>query len=388
MTSFLIYLFGVGFFSFLGILIIDFIPLFLTWQSRIKIGSITDQSIWKSKMTLIACSWLHKTPVAKVTDQTRLIIVDMLRGNYKKNSIQSWQKAALVLGLTSQYQNQNNQEIKVHLDRFLASIFDENGNWKSLPKEVDEVMMAHACIQIPWLNKDKYRPAFDQMYALILELKGVDGTVNYRRHTPLLRFVDTLGFICPFLVHYGTIYNVPEAIDLSVLQLQTYQKYGLMVNRAIPCHTYRTDDKQPVGLFGWGRGLGWYAYGLLDTYLALPESHSAKSSFVTAIQDVAKDALLYQKENGSWSWLLFNSSANSDSSITAIMAWYLSVMPEELQTEQSKNASKNASKYLQNVTRRNGVVDFSQGDTKGVGVYAQTFDILPFTQGFVLRCKD
>ena len=41
--------------------------------------------------------------------------------------------------------------------------------------------------------------------------------------------------------------------------------------------------------------------------------------------------------------------------------------------------------YLQSVTQRNGAVDFSQGDTKTIGVYSQKFEILPFTQGFVLR---
>jgi unsaturated rhamnogalacturonyl hydrolase len=40
---------------------------------------------------------------------------------------------------------------------------------------------------------------------------------------------------------------------------------------------------------------------------------------------------------------------------------------------------------LQKVTRRNGAIDFSQGDTKGIGMHSQRFDILPFTQGFVLR---
>ncbi|WP_234110736.1 hypothetical protein [Chryseobacterium sp. R2A-55] len=30
-------------------------------------------------------------------------------------------------------------------------------------------------------------------------------------------------------------------------------------------------------------------------------------------------------------------------------------------------------------------VDFSLGDTKAIGLYSQNFDILPFTQGFVLR---
>lgn len=30
-------------------------------------------------------------------------------------------------------------------------------------------------------------------------------------------------------------------------------------------------------------------------------------------------------------------------------------------------------------------VDFSQGESKAIGVYSQTFDILPFTQGLVFR---
>ena len=37
------------------------------------------------------------------------------------------------------------------------------------------------------------------------------------------------------------------------------------------------------------------------------------------------------------------------------------------------------------VTKKNGEVDFSQGDTKDIGVYSVLFDILPFAQGFALR---
>ena len=42
-------------------------------------------------------------------------------------------------------------------------------------------------------------------------------------------------------------------------------------------------------------------------------------------------------------------------------------------------------KYLMKVTRRNGIVDFSQGDTKDIGVYSQLFDKMPFTQGLAIR---
>lgn len=38
-------------------------------------------------------------------------------------------------------------------------------------------------------------------------------------------------------------------------------------------------------------------------------------------------------------------------------------------------------------TRRSGEIDFSQGDTKGIGIYSQTYNIMPFTQGIVTRLK-
>ena len=44
--------------------------------------------------------------------------------------------------------------------------------------------------------------------------------------------------------------------------------------------------------------------------------------------------------------------------------------------------------YLMKVTRRNGEVDFSQGDTKDIGVYSMLFNRLPFTQGFCIRMKN
>ena len=43
--------------------------------------------------------WLIRTPTVRLTDQTRLLWLDMLRGEYRRAAIQHWQEAALVLGL-------------------------------------------------------------------------------------------------------------------------------------------------------------------------------------------------------------------------------------------------------------------------------------------------
>jgi unsaturated rhamnogalacturonyl hydrolase len=54
-------------------------------------------------------------------------------------------------------------------------------------------------------------------------------------------------------------------------------------------------------------------------------------------------------------------------------------------SEQCLESTDKAISYLMKVTRRNGAVDFSQGDTKDIGVYSMLFNILPFTQGFCIR---
>ena len=57
--------------------------------------------------------------------------------------------------------------------------------------------------------------------------------------------------------------------------------------------------------------------------------------------------------------------------------------------EQSKdatflNAARQTEKALMKATRRNGAVDYCQGDTYGIGYYSQIFSVMPFVQGLTL----
>jgi unsaturated rhamnogalacturonyl hydrolase len=376
------------FFSILILLIvgIDVVPQFNIWQSRIKIGQFASQSDWRAKVFETSKKWIFNTPTIKLTDNSRLIIIDILKGNYKKSAIQHWQEAALVLGLIEEYKSSQSETTKVILANYCDGKIDATGNWKNPPTEIDGVILGYALLSLPWMNTAKNKPAFDQLYHLILSLKGEDGTIAYKKHSKNFRYVDTIGFICPFLVKYGVTYNNEEAIDLAVLQIAEFNKYALLNDTFIPCHTYNLQSKLPVGLFGWGRGLGWYAIGLIDSWNALPEHHPAKKQLQESVIQFAKMAMRFQQKNGGWHWLISNTSSRFDSSTAATLAWFLTnaaTLPE-LQNEATTSA-QNALQFLQKVTRRNGAVDFSQGDTKGIGIHSHEFDILPFTQGFVLR---
>ena len=363
----------------LGIVIIlclsDDGPEFYTWLKRIKIGRLKQN--WQSKVKAKALLWLNKTPKIPIKDQRRRIWLEWVKNKYYSNTIQSWQQASLLLGLKVNYENTQDQKVKKEMLTFYNKTIDEQGHWINPSQEVDAALLAFALSETPFIEISKIKPALESTYQLLSSKIGDDGTIMYRTSTQNYRYVDTIGFVAPFLVKYGLLFNSDEAISLAINQIKTFETYGVLKNK-IPCHAYDIHTKNPVGIYGWARGMAWWVLGTLETYKALPDNHSEKEYLNILLSQITETLLILQKEDGSFSWNLFMLEDRSDSSATAVFAWLFKERKEI-------KASQKALQYLQSVTRRDGAVDFSQGDTKGLGVYAQEFNILPFTQGFLLR---
>ena len=362
------------------ILLNDIIPIMKTWVSRIHIGRYDNKDIWKNAIAEKSIKWINNTPKIKVTDNTRLVIIDKLKGNYSKSAIQHWQHAALLLGLNEDENNKANESI----NQYLNSHFDGNGQWKEKPEFVDCAILSYAVMKCD--TTDKYKPSLDYTYELIKELVGEDNTVKYRKSMPNYRYVDTVGFISPFLVKYGLKYNDEKAIELGIKQITEYYKYGFDSENNIPFHAYDVNNKYKLGLCGWGRGLGWFAIGLIDAWRELPNNNKYKNILEEIVIKYANTILKLQLDNGGFGWTVTRKETRIDSSTTATLGYFL-VCASEIEeiTESCLEGYNKAIKYLMSVTKKNGEVDFSQGDTKDIGVYSVLFDILPFAQGFALR---
>lgn len=362
------------------VLLNDIIPITKTWISRIHIGRYDNKDIWKNAIAGKSVKWLNNTPKIKVTDNTRLVIIDKLKGNYSKSAIQHWQHAALLLGLNEGGDNKANESI----NKYLNSHFDGNGQWKEKPEFVDCAILSYAIMKYD--TADKYKPSLDYTYELIKELVGEDNTVKYRESMPNYRYVDTVGFISPFLVRYGLKYNDEKAIELGIKQITEYYKYGFDSDNNIPFHAYDVNNKYKLGLCGWGRGLGWFAIGLIDAWRELPSSNEYKNVLEKIVIKYANTILKLQLDNGGFGWTVTRKETRIDSSTTATLGYFL-VCASEIEeiTDKCLEGYNKTIKYLMSVTKKNGEIDFSQGDTKDIGVYSILFDILPFAQGFALR---
>ncbi|MBJ8026421.1 MULTISPECIES: glycoside hydrolase family 88 protein [Bacillus cereus group] len=373
-------------FIILMVITIDLVPVIKDWVLRIHMGRYEDKSIWNETITKKGSKWLLNTPKIKVTDNTRLVVIDMLKGNYTKSTIQHWQEASLVLGLSEYVKHNDDKEMKSEIEKFLNSKFDSNGQWLEKPKHIDGAILAYAIMKLEYIDINKYKKALDYTWEMIKDHIGEDGTVEYRKFMKSYRYVDTIGFICPFLVCYGTKFNKDDCIDLAVKQIKEYEQYGMLDKHSLPCHVYKIENKVPLGLYGWGRGLGWFAIGLIDAWNELPQDSKYKFAFEESVKRFAEAAMSFQQDNGSWNWTVTRNESRSDSSATATLGWFmLNASKIEKVSKECLDSTEKAMSYLMKVTRKDGAVDFSQGDTKDIGVYSTLFNILPFTQGFCIR---
>lgn len=346
------------------------------WLSRIKIGKIRHIDTYMDHITGLSKKWMLRTPTVRLTDNTRLIVLDMLKGNFKNNTIQSWQKAGLLLGLTDQQETEGYRHL---LDKEHS---------RSIPREADYVIYGYALLKLAvrLQCEQQYAAYFHQVYRMILDLKGTDTSVKYKEYTGHYRFVDTLGFICPYLLLYGRVFDSREACDLAVDQLEEFNTHGLFGDSCIPVHAYHYRTQLPLGLYGWGRGMGWYAIALADMRELLDPNDPHYVLVTQRVTGFARAAIKCQRSDGSWGWQVFVGELPADTSATIMLSWLLvtaSDIPEL--TVACREAVHKSVSYIMSVTRRNGAIDFCQGDTKAIGVYSKIFDVLPFAQGYALR---
>lgn len=67
------------------------------------------------------------------------------------------------------------------------------------------------------------------------------------------------------------------------------------------------------------------------------------------------------------------------------MAWFYAECATLLGSSTYRDISHRYLSILLKKTRITGAIDDCQGDTKGIGIFAQTYDIMPFAQGMALR---
>lgn len=357
---------------------IDFMYYLKDRFCRYHIGR-WDKEAWIAAVEKRAFIWAKKTPTVKVSDNNRYILLDMATGKYRSSTIQSWQKAALVMGLIGCKDMKKKQRAIQVVDEY----FGTTGMWKQKPSRIDSGLLSYVALQTVE-NPLRIKPAMDYMLEVINRNINDQGLISYtggKNDSEL--YVDTIGLAVPFLTAYAKYYGSSEYEELGFKQLRAFHDNGLLTGSNLPNHAYDSVTGLPIGVFGWGRGTGWYVLGLiesLDMFIKAEYRDIVKGW----IFDAAEEYIGFQHEDGGFG-SIFQSKGTYDSSATAVMAYFYAKASKIFCSNEYYLVADRCMCKLRKCTRLTGAIDWCQGDTKAIGVFSQRYDIMPFAQGMTLR---
>ena len=166
---------------------IDFLFYLKNRYCRFHIGRWDEQE-WPAVIERTARRWVKHTPTVKITDNSRYMLLDFIQGKYRSGSIQSWQKAALILGLLES----SDESSHIAAKHAVNDLLDDAGMWKKKPVAVDCGMLSFAVLKAAE-DPQAVRPAM--YYSIELIRKNVNdcGMISYTggRDNPEM-YVDTL----------------------------------------------------------------------------------------------------------------------------------------------------------------------------------------------------
>ena len=304
-----------------------------TWQSRINIGRWEDPAAWQDAVAAKARKWLKNTP--KVSTP----------GKNGRNAVRLWQLGGLLLGL-------EDADARAFLATHPNCMKDDN-------EPVESAFLAYA-----FLKRGSLPREVGLKLTSIFSAYGPNDTVPYRQSSPNIRYVDTIGLLCPFLYASGMG-------DLADRQIASYSP--ALLDGLFPFHAFDVKRGLPMGVCDWGRGTGWYMLGL-----------SASDNHREKIVRLASRMLNFQRHDGSFGCFLFNPRSRKESSATAMTGLLFTKAYKLSSDTVYLEAAQKCLQALMAMTRRDGALDYAQGDTRGIGVYSMDFDILPFAQGMSL----
>ena len=361
----------------------DYKDSLMNWLGRIKIGSAYDDNQWKNQIQAVIIKWLSRgTPKVPLNEDKQFKLIDTVKNIGKVSSVSYWQDAAVLKAANQMSGNDAKESTANLLERYI-DIFE--GEWKITPERIDCAMLSYEMLESPYIDNKTIEPAMNYV-AGMLDNMANNGTIPYNTDCGNIRFVDTVGMICPFLIKYASVYNKTEYVELAMKQIKEYRKLGFSQDCKLPFHCFDTTTGAQLGICGWGRGAAWWGIGIVDSFRALLEMkkfNTEKAILLKLIIEFTDTVKKYQGNNGSFGRILLTSSLE-DSSAATMIAYCYSFMWTLTKNDDYRKVTQRVMEHLRGCTRRNGVIDYSQGDTRGIGFYSGSLSVVPAAQGFAV----
>ena len=196
-----------------------------------------------------------------------------------------------------------------YYDKFIR---DDGSIWlyKKEDYNIDRINPGKPLFELYQISrKEKYKKAIfllrDQMRT---HPRTKEGGFWHKKIYPYQMWLDGLYMASPFLAQYAATFDEPALFDDVANQfiwMESHardEKTGLLYHGWDESHQQRWADPE-TGLSSnfWGRGIGWFAMGLVDVLDFFPKDHPKRKNLIAMLQRLAAAITKYQdSESGVW----------------------------------------------------------------------------------------
>ncbi len=324
----------------------------------------------------------YETPKMSLTDNTYFPIVFVrsisLKINNSNRLKNSFPRAFLLNGIfdyalsINDKKSLNNVENKVL--KFSTDILKDSNEFNF----TDQVSMGMVALKLyKYSNNVIYKNLCDKVIAYLLNSNDVKYNIVLYRKNKDFHYVDVLGMVCPFLLMCAEEFERPDLIDFSNKQLEYYIKNGLTSSH-LPFHSIDLKNNMPMGSANWGRGLGWYMLALSATLKYTTSENNNRYSYFKNEMDVLVSNLKNFQHDYYWGQFLgVSKKCHIDTSVSCMVTYSMLLSGYECDL-------KDFYQFLKPLTKENGAIDYTSGDTEDINLYSREYGESELTQGLLL----
>lgn len=224
----------------------------------------------------------------------------------------NYEQGVILKAIDAMWQSTGDAKYFRHIQKGMDHWIDENGNHKDYELEeynIDHVTPALAMmILYRTTGNDKYRKMVDLFRSqLRTHPRTNEGGFWHKKIYPWQMWLDGLYMGQPFYAEYSQVFaeNNWEDIANQFVWMERHArdpKTGLLYHGWDESKQQRWANKQSgLSPHVWGRAMGWYAMGLIDTLEYFPKDHPRRAELIAILQREAAAIEKYQdRKTGVW----------------------------------------------------------------------------------------
>ena len=228
-------------------------------------------------------------------------------------------------GIEQVWKNTGDRQYLDFIQRSMDHFVADDGSIRTYSIEeynIDHILPGRNLLQLYKVTgQEKYRKAAALLrQQLKTHPRTSEGGFWHKKIYPSQMWLDGLYMGEPFYAEYAATFQEPEAFDDIAKQFILMERHSRDVKTGLLYHGWDESRKQrwsnpDTGRSPhfWGRAMGWFAMGLVDTLDHFPRNHPQRAELIAILNRLARAVAKYQEpRSGLWYQIVDKANAKGN----------------------------------------------------------------------------